>query len=68
MMILKKKNKILDSLYKAEHRNFKFEQTIKTLNRRITILENQQLNHSSQESTCNTQRVQNANPTDHRGT
>jgi hypothetical protein len=58
------KTKILDRLYKAEHRNFEFEQTIKRLNRRITIVESQQLNHTSQESTCNTQRVHNTNTTD----
>ena len=61
------KTKILDRLYKAEHRHFELEQTIKTLNRRITIMESQQLNHTSQESTCNTKRVHNANPTDHMG-
>jgi hypothetical protein len=58
------KTKILDRSYKAEHRNFEFEQTFKTLNRRITIVESQQLNHTSQESTCNTQRVHNKNPSD----
>ncbi|CAG2222006.1 unnamed protein product [Mytilus edulis] len=36
---LKDKEKILERLFKAENRNFELEQTIKTLNRRISILE-----------------------------
>jgi hypothetical protein len=35
----KEKSKILDRLFKAESRNCELEQTVKTLNRRIEILE-----------------------------
>jgi septal ring factor EnvC (AmiA/AmiB activator) len=53
----KEKGKILDRLYKAEHKNLEFEQTIKTLNRRIATMESQHSIHTSQGSNCNTQRA-----------
>lgn len=60
----KEKSKILDRLYKAEHKNIEFEQTIKTLNRRIATMENQHSNHTSQDSNCNTERISNTKHTD----
>ncbi|CAC5421255.1 unnamed protein product [Mytilus coruscus] len=45
---LKEKEKILERLFQAENRNFELEQTIKTLNRRISILEAQSIQQAKE--------------------
>ncbi|CAC5402563.1 unnamed protein product [Mytilus coruscus] len=44
----KEKEQILERLFKAENRNFELEQTIKTLNRRISILETQPIQQTKE--------------------
>ncbi|CAC5401532.1 unnamed protein product [Mytilus coruscus] len=46
----KEKDKILERLFKAENRNLELEQTVKTLNRRISLVEEQPIHRTTEQT------------------